>query len=99
MRSAVPVEVVRFGHAAVASKLRHFGEVRLRLHAGQPVVTDSGHLIYDLRGGMIADPRVLDIALSQIPGVVETGLFVGRASLVIVASPDGARELSPSQRA
>jgi ribose 5-phosphate isomerase A len=95
MRSAVPVEVVRFGHGALAGKLRRFGEVSLRLHAGQPVTTDSGHLIYDLRAGEISDPRALDIELSQIPGVVETGLFVGRASLVIVAGADGTRELGP----
>lgn len=94
-RAAVPVEVVRFGHGAIASKLRRLGEVTLRLHGGQPVTTDSGHLIYDLRAGEITDPHALDVELSQIPGVVETGLFVGRASLVIVAGADGTRELEP----
>lgn len=95
-RCAVPIEVVRFGHGAVANRLRHFGEVSLRHHAGQPVTTDSGHLIYDLSTGEIPDPRGLDIELLQIPGVVETGLFVGRASVVIVAGGDGTRELCPS---
>ncbi len=95
-RCAVPIEVVRFGHGAIANKLRRFGEVSLRHHAGQPVTTDSGHLIYDLSAGEIPDPRGLDIELLQIPGVVETGLFVGRASVVIVAGADGTRELCPS---
>jgi ribose 5-phosphate isomerase A len=95
VRSAVPVEVVQFGHAAVAEKLRRFGEVTPRLVAGQPLVTDSGNLIFDLRVGAIEDPRALDIEVLQIPGVVETGLFVGRTSLVIVAGAGGTRELLP----
>jgi ribose 5-phosphate isomerase A len=94
-RSVVPVEVVRFGHGATADKLRRFGKVSARLHAGQPLLTDSGNLIYDIGTGEIPDPRALDIEISQIPGVVETGLFVGRVSLVIVAGADGTRELYP----
>ena len=60
---------------------------------GAPVKTDAGNLIYDLRTGPIADPGALDRALRGIPGVVETGLFVGRADVVIVAGDSGVRRL------
>jgi ribose 5-phosphate isomerase A len=95
-RYFVPVEVVRFGYAATAAKLQRFGSVTPRVTAaGIPVVTDSGHLIYDVRTGPIAAPRRLDAELLGIPGVVETGLFVGRASLVVVGGAHGLRTIRP----
>jgi ribose 5-phosphate isomerase A len=90
---AVPVEVITFAHLATRSHLAKLGEPRLRLRQGEPLRTDSGHLIYDLAVGPIADPAALDQRLRAIPGVVETGLFVGRADRVIVAGTDGIREL------
>ena len=91
---AVPVEVVRFGHAATASALAKLGAPTLRRRDGAPFVTDQGGYIYDVKTGPIADPAALERALDAIPGVVESGLFVGRADVVIVASPEGARELA-----
>lgn len=91
----VPVEVIPFGHRASAEKLQSFGEVTLRMQAGKPFVTDSGNLLYDVRTGEIAKPSELDWRMRRIPGVVETGLFVGRADLVIVAGSSGTRELRP----
>jgi len=92
---AVPIEVARFGHQATARHLEQFGSVELRHKVGQPVITDSGCFIYDLRAGVIPDPGALDAQLLQTPGVVETGLFVRRASLVVVAGATGTRELRP----
>ena len=48
-----------------------------------------GNLIYDVSCGPIADPRALDAQLRAIPGVVETGLFVGRADVVLIARDTG----------
>jgi ribose 5-phosphate isomerase A len=56
-------------------------------------LTDSGNYVVDLATGPIADAPQLDQALHALPGVVETGLFIGRADVVIVASPGGVREL------
>lgn len=94
---AVPIEVARFGHQATARHLEHFGNPKLRQQAGQPVITDSGALIYDLRVGVIADPGALDAQLLQIPGVFATGLFVRRTSLVVVAGSASTHELRPPQ--
>lgn len=53
--------------------------------------TDGGHLIADCRFGPIGDPLGLHRALLEIPGVVETGLFVGMATRALVAGPLGWR--------
>jgi ribose 5-phosphate isomerase A len=57
------------------------------------VQTDGGNYIYDLRVDPIDDPQTLDAALSGIPGVVETGLFIGKADIVLVGEERGARRL------
>ncbi len=94
-RWAVPVEVLGFAHRCTAAELAAFGSPRLRMARDAPYRTDSGHLIYDLQVGPIENPEHLDRQLVAIPGVVETGLFVGRADRVIVAGESGIRELTP----
>jgi ribose 5-phosphate isomerase A len=81
----VPIEVLPFAHGATRAHLARLGEPALRLKDGAPWKTDAGNLIYDLRVPPIDDPAALDRALRAIPGVVETGLFVGRADVVLVA--------------
>lgn len=93
-RWAVPVEVLSFGHRATAAALGRFGTVTLRLRDGEPWLTDAGNYLYDVRVGTIETPERLDSEIRSIPGVVETGLFCGRADLVLVASADGVRELT-----
>ncbi len=92
-RWAVPVEVLPFGNQSTVAALSRFGEVQLRQRNGAPWMTDANNFIYDVKTGPIVDPADLDRSLRSVPGVVETGLFVGRADLVIVAGDDGIREL------
>lgn len=94
----VPVEVLSFGHLSTVGALGRHGRVEQRKKDGEPWITDSGNFIYDLHAGVIEQPAVLDAALRSIPGVVETGLFVKRAHLVLVATGSGVRRLSPSPR-
>lgn len=91
----VPVEVLPFGRESTRQWLEQHGRVSLRERAGRPFVTDSGNFIFDVRAGAIDDPRALDVALRSIPGVVETGLFIARADIVVVAGADGVRQLRP----
>ena len=65
------------------------GTVVLRERQGRVFVTEAGHYILDVHLDAIRDPAQLEAALDQIPGVVETGLFVGRTTLLIVGTPDG----------
>ncbi len=85
----IPVEVLRFGEQTTKALLEQLGPTSLRLKDGQPWITDSGNLIYDVATGTVSDPAALDAELQSIPGVVDTGLFVGRADVVIVAGAGG----------
>jgi ribose 5-phosphate isomerase A len=86
---AVPVEVLPFAHLATRTHLARLGAPTLRIRDGAPFRTDAGNLIYDLACGPISDPRALDAALHATPGVVETGLFLGRADVVLIAGTRG----------
>lgn len=88
-RWPVPLEILAFAHRAIAKSAEAFGEVVLRMKDGEPWRTDSGNYIYDLKAGRIADPAQLERALLALPGVVETGLFVGRADVVLIAGSAG----------
>ena len=88
-RSPVPVEVLAFAHLATARHLEPLGSPSLRSRDGVPFRTDDGNLIYDLGCGPVLDPATLDRAIRRIPGVVETGLFVGRADVVLIARESG----------
>jgi ribose 5-phosphate isomerase A len=90
----VPIEVIPFAHGTTCMHLARLGTPTLRAGADTlPIRTDAGNLIYDVATGPIDDPGSLDRALRAIPGVVETGLFVGRADVVIVADAAGVRRL------
>jgi len=93
-KRAIPVEVLVFGHLTTRRALEQFGRPVLRLQGDAPVLTDSGNYIYDVAVAPLSDPSAVDRALRQVPGVVETGLFCGRADWVIVAEAQGIRRLS-----
>jgi ribose 5-phosphate isomerase A len=85
-RSALPVEVVPFAHRAHEPFLQSLGaSPALRTTpAAKPYVTDNGNFIYDCHFRRIADPSALAAALAARAGVVETGLFIGIASLALI---------------
>lgn len=90
---AVPLEVLPFGYKTTLQALSELGKPELRHGADGPFLTDSGNYVVDLMTGPIADSRKLDEVLHALPGVVETGLFIGRTDVVLAASPSGIREL------
>jgi ribose 5-phosphate isomerase A len=94
----VPVEVTQFGWQATALAMAGLGSIAERRYtAGEaPYVTDGGNFILDCRFGPIADPAALERRIAMTVGVVESGLFVGRSSAVIVAAPDGVEVLTPA---
>jgi ribose 5-phosphate isomerase A len=88
------VEVIAFAQALVAKKITALAaKVQLRQSAdGKPYITDEGHHILDCYFGQIADPPVLARILSDMPGIVEHGLFIGMANVVIIAKGDQVQE-------
>lgn len=93
----VPIEVVPFAWQLTAARITAAaGPVTLRAGAdATPFRTDGGNYILDCRTGAIDDPAALDAALQAIVGVVETGLFIGRAEAVYLAGTDNVRRLVP----
>jgi ribose 5-phosphate isomerase A len=93
--SPVPVEVVAFGLEATRTALEVLGaDTSLRvMPEGDPLVTDSGNQILDCDFGEITDPARLDERIRSVVGVVESGLFIGRASVVFLADDSGVRRL------
>ena len=91
----LPVEVVGFAQAVVAKKIEAMGaEVSLRKDAaGKIYITDEGHHILDCKFGQIPDPPALARKLSDIPGVMEHGLFIGLASLVLIGKGNVVEEI------
>ena len=89
--TAVPVEVSSFGWEAAALRLGRLGaRVSLRRdRSGTLFVTDGGNMILDCAFGPIADPAATEAGIREIVGVFESGLFIGRASLVLVANAGG----------
>jgi ribose 5-phosphate isomerase A len=83
----LPVEVIRFAQALVAKRITALGAaVSVRKNAdGTPYVTDENNYILDCRFGQIRDADTLARELSEMPGVVEHGLFIGMASVVLFA--------------
>lgn len=111
-RSPLPVEVVPFSVPYVARELTRQGLMpTLRMsHATSPegdplpFVTDNGNQVLDCRiPAEVANEKVFDQEIRSVAGVVETGLFVGMAKLVLVGMPDGRveelRPRSPTPRA
>ena len=89
--TAVPVEVVAFGWETTAERLRRLGtEPEPRRDAsGEMFRTDGGNRILDCRFPPIAEAAALEQAIRQTVGVVEVGLFIGMASLALVADDHG----------
>lgn len=84
----LPIEVDPFGAAIQPAYLRSLGaEPQLRCRPdGSPFVTDGGNHIFDCRfPAGIADPEALESTLSRRPGILETGLFLGLTTAVVVA--------------
>jgi ribose 5-phosphate isomerase A len=83
----LPVEVIPFAQMLVSKRIAALGaSVSLRKgDDGKPYVTDENNHILDCRFGQIPDADGLARKLSDLPGVVEHGLFIGMASVVLLA--------------
>jgi ribose 5-phosphate isomerase A len=91
----LPVEIIAFARAVVEKKIAALGGApKLRMKAdGSVYVTDNGNQILDCSFGKIAEPAKLARALSDVPGVVEHGLFIGLASFAIVGRGNTVEEI------
>ena len=86
----VPVEIVRFGYQSTLDRLTD-AELRpkLRVIDGAVFVTDGGNLVADCHLAAIQNAAALQARIKAITGVVETGLFLGLATEVVIGRPGG----------
>tara|TARA_R110002073_G_scaffold87564_12_gene207906 strand:- start:3630 stop:4412 length:783 start_codon:yes stop_codon:yes gene_type:complete len=97
----LPVEVIPFGWQAsrmlieeLLSAMDVMGtKAALRMDGTRPYMTDEGNHILDLSLGRIGNARQLSLALNQVPGVVENGLFIDICDAVVIGFPDGRVEM------
>jgi len=94
-RSPLPIEVLPWGYEGHVRFLASVGaEVTLRIDDGVPYVSDNGNYILHCRfPDGIEDPQGLEAALQGRAGIVETGLFLGIAAEVVIATAEGVRLL------
>ena len=96
MNHPVPIEVLPLALSLVMAKVKEMGGKPVLRQGKQkvgPVVTDNGNFILDVEFGVINNPEKLDARLKMVPGVLETGLFVGMADVVYVGGRTGVKRL------
>ncbi|MDR3709016.1 MAG: ribose-5-phosphate isomerase RpiA [Capsulimonadaceae bacterium] len=87
----LPIVVIPYGWRETAKRVEQVAgrAAALRVRHGHTFVTDDGLYILDLVPGPIPDPAAFDHALKQITGVVDVGMFIGIANLLVVGHEDG----------
>ncbi|NJL63589.1 MAG: ribose-5-phosphate isomerase RpiA [Methylacidiphilales bacterium] len=84
---AVPVEVIPMAMTPVMNAIKKLGgkpELRMGVKKAGPVITDQGNMVIDVRFDAIPDPVNLEKTLNNIPGVLENGIFVNCADIVLI---------------
>jgi ribose 5-phosphate isomerase A len=83
----LPVEVIPMAVTPVTKSLEKLGgkpELRMGVKKAGPVVTDQGNLVVDVKFESIDNPAELEKTINNLPGVLENGLFVGVADIILV---------------
>ncbi len=92
---AVPVEIHPLSRNSVANSIQKLGgKATLRsLDRGYPFITENGNIILDCDFGTIKNPKVLSQKIKQIPGVMESGIFLRKPDIVYKAKTGGKFEI------
>jgi len=91
-KKGVPIEVIPIAQVPLMKKFENLGGkpiLRMAKAKAGPLVTDNGNFIIDVDFGIINDPQKLDMKINSIPGVVDTGFFIGMASKAYIGQKDG----------
>lgn len=92
----LPIEVLPFAEPLVAAKIKEIGGKPFLRESKKntPFITDNGNFILDVDFGTIDDPLSLERRLKMIPGVVETGLFIGMTQLAYIGTRTAVKKVS-----
>jgi ribose 5-phosphate isomerase A len=85
----LPVEVLPFAWTFSSRHLSALGcKATLRMRDQEPFVTDNGNYVLDCDFGPIEDPSAMERRIKLLPGVIESGLFVGIADTLVIGFED-----------
>ncbi len=90
--NGVPIEIIPSALVPILMKLEKLeGKPVLRMAKSKvgPVVSDNGNFIVDVDFGQIKNPSDLNLKILQIPGVVDSGLFLAMAQTAYIGQKDG----------
>ena len=92
----LPVEVIPMAANHIARRFAAMGgQASLRLKDGQPLVTDNGQHILDVKGLSITDPLAFESEINQWPGVVTVGVFAHqKASVCLLGTAQGVKTIT-----
>ncbi len=95
LKFCLPIEVVPFWNSSIINNVEDIGcSANLRMENNSLFKTDNMNYIVDCMFHGIKYPDELSLEINAIPGVVENGLFIDLASMVIVGKKDGVEEYS-----
>ncbi|MCX8187952.1 MAG: ribose 5-phosphate isomerase A [Nitrososphaeria archaeon] len=98
----IPIEVLEYSYPHVKRILDSWN-MRLRPRTCNakmgPLISDNGNILADVEIGEIRDPEMIHEKLKSVAGILETGIFLKAADLVIIGYPDGSvKRINPSRR-
>lgn len=86
---SLPVEVLPFAWTLAARNLAGLGcKPNLRERNEKPFITDNGNYILDCDFGPMENPAALESRIKLLPGVIESGLFIGIADTLVIGFED-----------
>ena len=96
----MPIEVLPFAISLVKRKIVETGgKPIVRESKGKlgPVITDNGNVILDSNFGEITNPAELEVKVKMIPGVMETGFFIGLTDIAYVATVNAVEKIEKTR--
>jgi len=91
-KNGVPIEVIPMAYFPIMKKLKRLGgkpKLRMAQSKSGPLITDNGNFIIDVHFGEINNPSELNEKILNIPGIVDTGLFIQMACKAYIGTRDG----------
>ncbi len=87
----VPIEIHPFARTSVTQSIKKIGgTIQLRsLDRGYPFFTENGNIILDCDFGTIKNPKILTQKIKNIPGVLESGIFLKKPDVIYRAKTNG----------
>lgn len=97
----VPIEALPFALGLVKRKITDLGgKITLRETKGKagPIISDNGNIILDANFGTIQNPAELQTKLKAIPGIIETGLFIGMTDIAYIGKATGTEKIEVKRK-